>query len=193
MLRQTGRLRADLSGRPSFRTLLKQVQQTVLDAQDHQAVAFSEVVAALDLERTPGVNPVFQTIFGFVSGLGIEDAEMLNVGVDTRSARVDLTMSLIELPDGFQGIIEYSADLFDEARVVQFAGLYRQMLRTLTGSPETPVNDLDILPPSGRDRVLHGSTSTRPINRGRSRWPSRSRSRCAGPRRRWPWSVRMES
>jgi non-ribosomal peptide synthetase component F len=51
-------IRADLTGTPSFRSLLDQVSETSLAALEHQELPFSAVVEALPLERDPSRPPL---------------------------------------------------------------------------------------------------------------------------------------
>ncbi|MFF1561652.1 amino acid adenylation domain-containing protein [Streptomyces sp. NPDC058279] len=150
-------LRGDLSGAPSFRTLTQQTQQTLLEAQDHQMVPFERIVAELGMARTPGVNPVFQTIFGFVAGIGVDtDSEGGSlIALDTKSARTDLTVSFSDEGDRLYGLMEYSSDLFNRSTVERFAQLYLDLLDTLIGGPETPVSEVALLHEAGRQQVLH--------------------------------------
>ncbi|MER7466105.1 amino acid adenylation domain-containing protein [Streptomyces sp. NPDC097981] len=153
-------LRTDLSGTPGFRDLVRQVQQTVLDAQDHQTVPFERIVAELGITRTPGVNPVFQTIFGVQDGVRMDqgaEAAALTV-VDTGSARTDLSVSVDDegAGGGFHGLFEYATDLFDAASVEGFARLYLELLATLLADPGTPVRRLPLFSEERRREILHG-------------------------------------
>ncbi|MET7653909.1 amino acid adenylation domain-containing protein [Streptomyces sp. NPDC005486] len=153
-------LRTDLRGTPDFRALVRQVRDTVLEAQDHQSVPFEQVVAALGVTRTPGVNPVFQTIFGVQDGVrlgqGAESAAL--TVIDTGSARTDLSVSIDDdgPGGGFHGLFEYAADLFRPATVEGFARLYLDLLATLVADPQTPVREVPLLSAARRDEILHG-------------------------------------
>ncbi|MFI5757221.1 amino acid adenylation domain-containing protein [Streptomyces sp. NPDC051569] len=156
-------LRGDLSAAPDFRTLIQQTQQTVLESQDHQMVPFERIVAELGVARTPGVNPVFQTIFGFVSGIGVvsEGEGGSLVELDTKSARTDLTVSVVDAGEHLRAVMEYSSDLFNRSTVDRFAQLYVALVDTLITSPATPVTEVELLSEAGRSHILHGLNTYR--------------------------------
>lgn len=149
-------LRTDLGGDPTFRELVRRVHETVLEAHDHQAVPYDRVVAELGLPRLPGVHPVFQTFFNFEppgedSG-GVTD---LDVELETNAAKWDLTVTFAEGDDGLTGLMEYSADLFDEPTVARFAASYECVLAAAAEDPDAPAFALPIVDDAERDRILH--------------------------------------
>ena len=58
-------LRVDLHGAPTFAELAAQVNQTVLDGFEHQAVPFERVLQAMRGTRDPSRSPLFQAVFNF--------------------------------------------------------------------------------------------------------------------------------
>src|SRR5580692_7821961 len=56
-------MRADLSGRPSFATLLGRVREAAADAYDHQELPFEGLVQRLDPPRDVSRSPLFQVLF----------------------------------------------------------------------------------------------------------------------------------
>ncbi|MGH3371454.1 MAG: condensation domain-containing protein, partial [Nocardioidaceae bacterium] len=60
-------LRLDLSGEPTLAELAARVRETTIDAVDHLAVGFDELVAELNPVRDPGRNPVFQVLVEYES------------------------------------------------------------------------------------------------------------------------------
>src|SRR6185503_9006859 len=58
-------LRADLSGRPTYREFLKQVRTSVLAAREHESYPFALLVERLQPERNASHSPIFQVMLAF--------------------------------------------------------------------------------------------------------------------------------
>jgi amino acid adenylation domain-containing protein len=151
-------LRTDLAGALSYREAVRRVHATVMEAQDHQSVPYDQVVAKLGIPRDLSVNPVFQTYFGAQSaeGLQLAGAEAGQVMLDADSAKWDLTVSLTEGPHELAGYMEGASDLFDDATVARFAGMYVRLLRSLTADPNRPILTHPLISAEERTRILYG-------------------------------------
>src|ERR671930_1174381 len=53
-------LRTDVSGDPTFAELLERTKQTTVEAWQHRSVPFEQVVGAVQPERNPSRNPLYQ-------------------------------------------------------------------------------------------------------------------------------------
>ncbi len=134
---ETQVLRARAVGAASWRTLLRQVGDAALGAQEHQELPFEKLVEELNPERSLGHNPLVQVIFSLQNaplaavlpgtGLTLERLE-----ADSGTARLDLFLLLWEEGGGLAGTIEYSTDLFDADRMARFAAHYQELLAALT-------------------------------------------------------------
>ncbi|WP_344332041.1 condensation domain-containing protein, partial [Kitasatospora putterlickiae] len=158
-------LRTDLSGHPSFRELLARVRERGLDAYAHQEVPFEFLVDALRPTRSTAHHPLFQVMLAWQNVpdavLGLPGLAEEVVPVDTGGARMDLVFSLTGrrspgsgAPAGIDGVVEYSADVFDPAAVELLAERLRRMLQAACAAPERPVGEVDLLSPEERHRLL---------------------------------------
>jgi amino acid adenylation domain-containing protein len=151
-------LRADLSGDPTFRALLRQVREATLGAFAHQDVPFEKLVELLRVERSLSHAPVFQVMFALQSQ---ETGTLRLPGVAAsydelalRAAKFDLSVSLEETEDGaVEGAIEYAADLFDPGTVARMGERYARLLRALAADPDGTVGAADALAPGERETL----------------------------------------
>jgi amino acid adenylation domain-containing protein len=152
-------LRTDLTGRPGFGGLLAQVRETTLGAYGHQDLPFERLVEAMRPARDTGQNPLVQVMLILqntpLPKLLLPGLALLGVAIPSRTAKLDLTLSLAEQEDGaIAGTLEHDADLFEEATAVRFAGHLRRLLATAVESPETPVGELPLLDEEERRQLL---------------------------------------
>ncbi|MFF2044616.1 amino acid adenylation domain-containing protein [Kitasatospora sp. NPDC058170] len=166
-------LRTDLSGDPTFHTLLGRVRESALAAYEHQDIPFERLVDALDPARSMGRNPLFQVMLTLQNNApGVLDLPGLDttpapLGLDT--AKLDLSLVVTEqlgadaAPDGLDGVLEYSADLFDRATADALATRLVRLLEQVAREPRTPLGRLEVLSAAERHRVLdQWNDTTRP-------------------------------
>jgi amino acid adenylation domain-containing protein len=149
-------LRARLAGAGGFRALLTRVREDCLAAFAHQELPFERLVDALQPERVPGVNPLFQVTFSHhppvaapAGGLTLEPLE-----VRTGAAKFDLTLATSELPEGLQVVLEYATDLFEPDTVARVLDGFQVLLEGALASPDAPLHALPLLSEAERGRLL---------------------------------------
>ncbi|MDX2541684.1 non-ribosomal peptide synthetase [Streptomyces sp. WI04-05B] len=157
-------LRTDTSGAPTFRELLDRVRDTDLGAYAHQELPFEQLVEALNPPRSPARHPLFQVMLAFRPGaephLDLPGLTARALSVETGTTKIDLTFNLGERhsadgsPDGIEGILQYSADLYDRATAEELAARLERLLRAALEDSDRPVGALDILGPDERRRLL---------------------------------------
>jgi amino acid adenylation domain-containing protein len=151
-------LRADLSGNPSFREVLKRVREAALGAYAHQDLPFEKLVSEVQPVRDPGRNPLFQVTFAlqnaFRQTFKLPGIKVSRVPLQTIASRFDLSVALREMEQGLVGDIEYSLDLFDEATILRLIAHYRRLLEAIVADPAQRIGDLPILAEAERRHVL---------------------------------------
>ncbi|MFE0673058.1 amino acid adenylation domain-containing protein [Streptomyces sp. NPDC058867] len=155
-------LRTDTSGDPTFRELLARVRETDLAAFDHQDVPFERLVEVLNPVRSLARHPLFQVMVVYLAS-GEEDTGLPGLrarrdDVAQTTAKFDLSFDFVERADGsgVDGVLEYSADLFDHATAQSFADRLRRLLRAVVADPDVTVGRVDLLDAEERLRLREG-------------------------------------
>jgi amino acid adenylation domain-containing protein len=151
-------LRTDLSGRPTFRALLRQVRRTALEAYVHQAMPFARLIQELAPERDLSRNPLFQVAFQLVNTPGAQNEER-DPGdplfdVQRTTAILDLTCTASESADGIEVEIEYSTDLFEPETIERLGAHYTSLLAGIAREPDRPLQELPLLDDDERRRIV---------------------------------------
>ncbi|GGR38124.1 amino acid adenylation domain-containing protein [Streptomyces netropsis] len=157
-------LRTDTSGDPTFSELLQRVREGDLAAFAHQDLPFEQLVKELNPDRTAARHPLFQTMLVLQNNaeatLGLPGTTVTPQGFDTAPTKFDLDFTFVEgrdeqsEPGGIDGLLHYSADLFDHSTA---ESLTRHLLRVLDAAvtnPDAPIGSLELLSPLERDRLL---------------------------------------
>lgn len=157
-------LRTDTSGDPSFRELLARVREVNLAAYEHQDLPFERLVEVLNPVRSRARHPLFQIMLVLqntpAAGLELPGVETSLRLESAGAAKFDLTVELSErrapdgTPDGLDGILEYSADLFKHSTAEAMASRYLRVLEDAAAEPGKPIGQLDTLTPEERQSLL---------------------------------------
>ncbi|MEK6283069.1 MAG: condensation domain-containing protein [Acidobacteriota bacterium] len=138
-------LRLRISGDPTFRELLSQVRETVLQAQANQDVPFEKLVEVLQPERNTSYMPLFQVAFSFTNAprktFTLPDLGMTEFGAPTGTAKFDLDFAVVETNQRLIATLEYSTDLYEAATILQMLKRYETLLLRIVARPDARLSE----------------------------------------------------
>jgi len=151
-------LRADLSGCPTFRELLRRVRATCLEAYAHQDLPFERLVQELQPDRDSARSPYFRVMFqlaSFPHG-AVQQGELQFTSFETATVgtAVDIALKVSDGPDGLLCEARYDVDLFARETMERFLEDYRTLLAGIVADPEQPIAELPLLTEAERRQVL---------------------------------------
>src|SRR5262249_39491152 len=124
-------------------------RDTCLEAFAHQDLPFERLVEELQPTRDASRSPLFQVVFALqnapVQPLRLGGLTLTPIAIDTDTAKFDLTLILEQSAQGLSGLIEYSADLFEDTTIVRMAGHFHTLLEGIAATPERPIGWLPLL------------------------------------------------
>jgi amino acid adenylation domain-containing protein len=147
-------LRADLTGRPTFRQLIGRVRATCLAAFAHRRVPFEELVATLAPGRSldgalVSAGLVFHGETGepMLAGAPLEPVTVARPGL-----RYDVDLHLWQERGRLRGNWDYRTEVFDPETATRMAEGLPMLLAGALAEPDRPVDQLD--PLTDADRTL---------------------------------------
>ncbi|MEM7307334.1 MAG: amino acid adenylation domain-containing protein [Planctomycetota bacterium] len=170
----------DLGGDPSFRELMGRVRRVALDAHALGEVPFARLVEALGVEDDASRTPVFQAMFTYKRFLErpegrLGELEVEGLHVDWRTARTDLTLSLLDDGEDIVGFLEASADLFESDRTTLRLRHAQVLLEAAVRTPDAPLSTLPLAP---EEALRYDSLSS--LSEGEQRYLDALEARHAG-------------
>jgi Condensation domain len=146
------------SGKPSFKSLVRQIHESVVRGREHSDVPLIVLADALKLHINPLHTPLCQVMFNFVGAdpvntektsnsqkAGDESSSELrmlqSVPVDAkRMVKMDVMMTVLRW-NGLQFRIGYNAVLFNRDRMISMAEQYRQVISRAIVDPDATSTD----------------------------------------------------
>ena len=131
--------------------LLTNTRVSVLDGFAHQAAPFDQIVHAVDVNRVPGRNPIFQIMHTHRAAAPTEAPAFYKTSAAPARrgtlavSKTDINVYTIDNPD-FLGIhLTYSSELFDRSSADRFLGVFVRVLTAMADTPDVRIGDLDLL------------------------------------------------
>ncbi|MFE2532170.1 amino acid adenylation domain-containing protein, partial [Streptomyces sp. NPDC059371] len=147
--------RTDTSGDPTFAELLGRVRDTALAGYAHQDLPFEYLVEALNPVRSLAHHPLFQVMLVLQNAPRAEFAPPgLRVGdvpSASATAKLDLIFTMSERhaqdgsPEGIDGFVEYTGDLYDPATVETMFERWVRLLRAAVADPRRRLSRFGLL------------------------------------------------
>jgi amino acid adenylation domain-containing protein len=151
-------LKTDLAGDPEFKELLVREREVTLEAYLNQDLPFDKLVEELQPERDLGRTPLFQVMFALqnmpAEQIRLSGIELQPVNVEIKTVKFDLSLTLIERLRGLRCVMEYNADLFEEATISRMLSHYENLLAGVVADPERRISELPLLSETERRQLL---------------------------------------
>ncbi len=157
-------LRCSLGDAPTFRDLVGRMKGTVLDALEHQAMPYTEIVRGRETARTGFGTGLLRTTFQLQDFLvQVHDAagRELSIELDRADAsvqgavRTDLSFFLAPgKAGGYRGSIQYRRSLFDGGTIRSLAARFARIVAQATAEPRQCIAELELLTDAERVKLL---------------------------------------
>ncbi|MHA4812704.1 condensation domain-containing protein, partial [Flavitalea flava] len=132
-------------------------------AYEHQDVPFEKVVETLVRERDMSRSPLFDVLFVLQNQAGpglskgsLPDLELLREEVASHTSRFDLTYTLTETAEGWEGSIEYCTDLYRKETICRMIGHYKELLNAVILHAGQAIGSLPMLPLAEQEQLVRG-------------------------------------
>ena len=159
-------IRSDLAGNPTFTSMLKQVQQNLTGAYDHQDIPFERLVDELGVAREMSHTPLFQVMFVLqnattTSALSLPGLNIELLPEESETSKFDITINMREEKGCLQGDFEYRTDLFADDTIQRMITHFQNMLKAVVANPAGCIDDFDYLSAQERQLILVDWNNTR--------------------------------
>jgi amino acid adenylation domain-containing protein len=147
-------IRTKMNGNDSFRSLLAQQRDTILQAFEYQALPFELLVEDLNLKRNLSRSPLFDVMVVLQNLEGHQRGDMSYVTPELQldrltipggMAKYDLTFTFSEGAEGLSLELEYNTDLFRKETVERMATHLYRLLEQVTAEPDTAIKNISLL------------------------------------------------
>lgn len=137
-------LRANLSGNPSFQSLLGQMREVTLGAISNDDVPLQLIAERLQLRPDPSRSLFFTVALSVAPDVPPLPPgwSMTYMDVESGGARWDLYLELNERSGGMIGRAQYNPDLFTGAAIAQTLEDFRLLLEKVVADPGQRVNQV---------------------------------------------------
>ncbi|MGD9899868.1 MAG: amino acid adenylation domain-containing protein, partial [Calditrichaceae bacterium] len=154
-------MRANISGKISYRQLIQNVRETALGAYAHQDVPFEKIVDAVQPERNTSHSPLFQVMFVILnlpekSENGSSDLVISPIEAHSGTSKFDITMFMTEEKDQISGALEYNTDLFEKSTISVMLDHFQNLLNGMVTNPNEQVGRINMISEHEYDQLISG-------------------------------------
>jgi amino acid adenylation domain-containing protein len=157
-------LRADTSGDPTVSDLLKRSRETALAAYAWQDLPFEKLVADLQPARDLSHTPLFQVLLAVQNApeppIELPDLVVSPVRQPARTARFDLSLTVLDTEPELSGNLTYATDLFDAPTAERLLEHLAVLLATMAESPALRLSELPLATEAELAQILSEWSAT---------------------------------
>jgi tyrocidine synthetase III len=148
----------------TFREFLYEVRESTLSGLENQDYPFEDLVEQLDVNRNPARNPIFDVMF-VLQNMAREELEIPGVKLkpynyDTKTAKFDLTLMIVEREDDLLLSIEYCVNLFRKESIKRFSEYFKRVVSEIINDTGKKLVEIEIISQVEKNQVLYDFNNT---------------------------------
>jgi amino acid adenylation domain-containing protein len=157
-------IRTTLRPGSTFTEYVHEVAGRTIEAFRFGDLPFEQIIQIVNPARDFSYTPLFQVMLAFqnfpLEPASAGQATLCPKFIDRGAAEYDLSLYLWENEGVFDGVMEYSSDLFSEATVSVMIETFKAVLQAAVDSPRAKLGDLRRLSAEGFNRYVIGWNQT---------------------------------
>jgi amino acid adenylation domain-containing protein len=156
-------LRLRINSDDTWSTFVQQVRAHLLEALDHQALPFDQVISALNLGSDPSYHPLFQIMFAWREKPtlpALADLRVEPMPFDRRASLFDMVLFALDSGDQVELEIEFSTDLYMPETITRFLHHLVHLVESLVSQPDAALHTYSYLSTDERELLLRGWNQT---------------------------------
>ncbi|WP_342551278.1 amino acid adenylation domain-containing protein [Paenibacillus sp. FSL R7-0652] len=151
-------IRSRLHGKLTVSEYLEEIEKTALQAYEHAAYPFEELVNALNVTRDTSRNPIFDTMFSLQNissnTIRIPGLDCKPYDFDSGQSGFDLSFQLYEQEEDLDVFVEYSTRLFKESTIQLLGEHFTSLLEWIILHPSAELANADMLTNEKKQTIL---------------------------------------
>lgn len=135
----------DIDTQDTFIDFLKKVHARSTQALQHPDLPFDSIVEQIKPDRSSGANPIFQVFYAYQAQVNPGEVAGLDLLYEIRdygTAKFDLSLDVMEGPQGPSCIFEYDSSLFSAEKIEQLVRDFKLVVQQIAEQPSMRVHDI---------------------------------------------------
>lgn len=156
-------IRSQVQPHQSTASFLRGVKQRVLNAYEHQQVAYGAIVHSIHATAPAGRLPLSEVQFNLERLAGAVNFEGLKIRVRANGKQfvnLDIFLNIVESLDGLRLECDYNTDLYREETIVRWLDHYRTLLEAFAFNAQAETSALPLLNERLRQTLVFDRNNT---------------------------------
>lgn len=133
----------------SIKEWMIDLQFFFLDALENASVPFSDIVAALNIDRDPSRTPVYQSMFVYqrdsLDDFKLPHLDIKALFISVGGAQCDLLLSIEKSQNGWPCFFEYNTDIWESSTISLMIEKYISILGSILDNFDTKFNEIKFI------------------------------------------------
>jgi len=148
------------TGKKTFSEFLKEVKENTLNAFANQDYPYENLVEQVsdNVKGELGGNPLFDVMFVLhnlrTMNTNLPDLTLSSCEYESKTAKFDLTLNVLENEENLKCTFEYSTQLFKRDTIERFIGYFKTIISGILHRSTVPLGEIELISDKEKNEIL---------------------------------------